>query len=174
MDEDESAQIMGIPLYILIIVIIATISLAAIMGFMVTRDASIERVEIEDVEIDGERKEEIICDDERDDGTAYYRGVEREAENGSGTVGPDSGYDGNLTITVYDENGNEMPGVDVKATGPGVEAVGTTNVSGQVELSLEGLHLPPGEENDKITVEATAEGFIGDETASETIWVKRG
>ncbi len=173
-DMDEDAQIMGIPLYILIIVIIATISLAAIMGFMVTRDAPINNVDIGRVEIDGEMQDDLTCDDIREDGYAYYKGSERpDPEDEGESISPESDYSRNLTVTVYDEDGNEMPGVDVEARGAGVDAVGTTNVSGQVELSLEGLHLAPGEEDAQITVEATADGLIGPETASDTIWVVR-
>ena len=171
---DEDAQIMGIPLYILIIVIIATISLAAIMGFMVTRDAPINNVDISRVEIDEELEDDLICDDIREDGYAYYKGSERPDEDGEGTIQPEEGYSEYLVVTVYDEDGNEMPGVDVEASGAGVDSVGTTNGTGQVELSLDGLHLTPGEENNQVEVEATSDGLIGPETATATIWVIRG
>ncbi len=173
-DKDEEAQIMGIPLYILIIVIIATISLAAIMGFMVTREASINNVEIRDVEIDGELEDELYCDDIREDGHAYYKGSERpHPDDPDDTLPPEGNYSEHLIVTVYDEDGNEMPGVDVELTGAGVDSVGTTNGTGQVELSLDGLHLTPGEDNAKLEVEATADGLIGSETASASIWVRR-
>lgn len=179
-DKDEDAQIMGIPLYILIIVIIATISLAAIMGFMVTRDAGIERVEIEQVKIDGELNEDVVCDDIRNEGEykegyAYYKGSERpDKEDGESTLDPVEGYDENLVVTVFDEDDNKMADVKVKATGAGIDEVGTTNNSGQLEIPLDGVSLPPGVDNDEIKIEAESEGFVGPETATTTIWVVRG
>jgi len=137
--------------------------------------ASIDDVDIHPVEIDGELEDELYCDDIREDGHAYYKGSERpHPDDPDDTLPPEHNYSEELFVTVYDEDGNEMDGVDVELSGAGVESVGTTNDTGQAALSLDGLHLTPGEDNAKLEVEATADGLIGSETAEASIWVLRG
>ncbi len=182
-EEDEDAQIMGIPLYILLIVIIAAVSLAAILGFMVTTEPSIDEIRIHDVyhgehedvgDIYGYQSSVYVEDIDEDSGIAYYRGSERpDPEDPDGTLSPAEGYDTHLVVTIYNEEGSPMSGVDVEAEGAGVSSVGTTNASGIVELSLDGCRLRRNQNNAQITVTGTYEGLIGSESVRTNIWVQR-
>ncbi len=174
--DNEDAQIMGIPLYILLIVIIAAISLAAILGFMVTTEPKIDDLRIHSVAHGdaNETYDRIIAEEIYEDGRAYYMGSERpDPDDESNTLRPERGYDEFLVVTAYDEDGSPMAGVDIEATGAGVSSVATTNASGMAELSLDGCRLLQNENHAQIELSATYEGLIGTESVSSSIWVER-
>ncbi|MEF8874833.1 MAG: hypothetical protein V5A88_09240 [Candidatus Thermoplasmatota archaeon] len=174
--DNEGGQIMGIPLYILLIVIIAAISLAAILGFMVTSEPKIDEIRIHSVQHGDSNStyDSILVEERYDDGRAYYKGSERpDPDDESNTLRPERGYDQNLVVTAYDEEGNPMAGVDIEATGAGVSSVATTNASGMAELDLDGCRLLQNEDNAKIELTATYEGLIGENSVSNSIWVER-
>ncbi|MFP3871976.1 MAG: hypothetical protein ACOCTR_01775 [Candidatus Natronoplasma sp.] len=174
-EDDEYAQIMGIPLYILLIVIIAAVSLAAILGFMVTTEPKIDDVRVHEVQHGtNETHESVICEELYEDGRAYYKGSERpDPDDSDNTLPPEKEYDEYLVVTIYDEDGNVMAGVDVEAEGAGASAVATTNSTGQAELDLDGCRLRQNEDHAKIEIEASYEGLIGTESVQTSIWVER-
>ncbi len=163
-NDDDTGQIMGIPLYILLIVIIAAVSLAAILGFMVTSSPTIDRIQTM-VDQGASSETKVVCDTIESDGTAHP----------SGKV--------NLQVKVIDENGDPVQNVDVHAEGAGVNAVGTTNESGMIPAPRGGqggfeisgsVYLPPNVDSDKIVIKAERSGTIGTQSAETSVWVTRG
>ncbi len=167
-NDDDTGQIMGIPLYILLIVIIAAVSLAAILGFMVTSSPTIQRINTT-VDQGGNEQSKVILEEIADDGKATTTATTY------------------LQVKVIDENGDPVQNVDVHAEGAGVTAVGTTNESGMIPASGGGhgggkggfdigdsVYLPPNVDSRKITIKAERSGTIGTQTKETTVWVVRG
>ncbi len=155
---DQSGQIMGIPLYILLIVLIAVVSLSAILGFLVTSSPTIDRVEAKVTHRYGGRPDAPLeCDRILDDGTAK----------------PDD--DPYIVVYVRDENGDPMQNIDVHITGCGADASGTTNYTGQISVVLdkEDIRLEPNQENGKMIITAVQNGMIGSQKKKTSLWVVR-
>ena len=147
--EDEKGALEGLPLYLIILVVIAGVGTAIIAGWMM----SAQSTELGSIEYDLGR------DIEGDQLDLRYP----PAEGGWN--------DTTMTVTAYDDNGDTLEGVTVSLDGCGAgdidQPVGQTDGDGEVDFSLdrEDLRVPDGESHGHITI--TAE-YTGDTTRTET------
>lgn len=166
--------VIGLPLRLLIMVVIAAVSLVAITGFIIVSGPKLDRIEYGAINIAGQELDKVICDDlltksteKHPVGSRLYRGSPRV--NDSGSVAADPNYDTHLKIYVYDIDGEPLAGVVVTAEGTGVHDAGKTNGDGYVEISLEGCFLQPGEDVDTITITAEYSGTLGMQEKSTVV-----
>jgi hypothetical protein len=164
---DEHASLEGLPLYILIMVIIAAVSLAAILGFMIYATPGIGDIKVDSILINGVNESKVVCDKIEPDGTAVYQG---------GMTPPVAGYDEYLKITVYQagKGRTPLPGVDLVATSDcGVTDANKTDKDGFATISLKNCELAPGQDIGTITIKAKYPGLIGTQEKSTTVQVIR-
>ncbi len=145
----EDGAVVGLPLYILITVVVAAVALAAILSFMVTSGPSITSWVIE---INGNQTK-VIKAQTQADGRALWSG--------------------DVTITVYDQNGHPLPNVKVVLDGCGITEAGQTDANGQVTIHLNNVTLPSGVQQDEIQVKMQYPGLIGEQTKTDTLTVIR-
>ncbi len=146
----EEGAVVGLPLYILITVVVAAVALAAILSFMVTSGPSINSWVIKV----GNNQTKVIKAQTQTDGTAKWTG--------------------DVTISVYDQNGHPLPNVKVVLDGCGVVEAGQTDQRGNVTIHLTDVTLPSGVQEDEIQVNMQYPGLIGQQTKTDTLTVIRG
>ncbi len=141
----EEGDVIGLPLYILIAVVVAAVALAAILSFMVTSGPTISDWNIQPKQINATT----------DDVTGQAK------------------WSGYVNITVYDQNGHPLSNVNVLLEGCGITMGGTTNAHGMVSLYLKNVTLPKNVQADKIKVTMSYPGLIGEQTKTDNILVIR-
>ncbi len=151
----EEGAVVGLPLYILIAVVVAAVALAAILSFMVTSGPSIGNWTIN---IGGKNTREIKCTDVHSDGTVWYNNTQY----------------GDFEITVYDQNGHTLPNVKVMIEGCGITEANHTNPQGYAKLSLKGVHLQSGQQDDEIKITLKYPGLVGEQSKTDSIIVIKG
>ncbi|MFP3871645.1 MAG: hypothetical protein ACOC55_04780 [Candidatus Natronoplasma sp.] len=141
---DERGALEGLPLYLIILVVIAGVGTAIIAGWMMSSQST----ELESIEYDLGTK---IDGDQLD-----------LSEDWGQTT---------MTVTAYDDNGDTLEGVTVSIEGCGAgdidQPVAQTDEDGEADFTLhrEDLNVPDGESYGQITI--TAE-YTGETTRTET------
>ena len=146
--KNRKGGIEGLPLQLMIVIMVATLGTAIIIGWMgnIEEPHSISRVEVDSGEID-------------------LTGVSSSYSGNSTVRGANNLYKANedVVISVYDQNGNPLPGATVVLTGLGVNDSnsttphGTTNEDGTVVFS--DLRIRMTGHVGYITVEVSKSGY---------------
>jgi len=137
-------SIKSIIFYIILISIIALISLAIILNFVVQ---TAERSEVVvEFYIGGEKIDKIICTKVDANNNSYY-----DCENNPCI----------LDVFVY-KDGETAKNVWVILDGCGIKSSQKTNEKGYASFSLKGLYLPSGISKDKLTVKVLSHEFYID------------
>lgn len=128
---DDNGDVLGMPLQMIIMVVIAGISLTIIIAWVLSIQGSTFfdnsiRIEMNGVEI-----------------------VDLESTDVGSTI----------DITFYDTDGNKVEGASVSIEGLDVFEHGTTDSDGVVSLTLNGLELPPSSNSGHIYISAEKTGF---------------
>jgi len=116
-------------------------------------------IEIHPIMIDGYNSTIVVCDDIRENGTAYYRGSERPTQDGDGTLPPEEDYDEHFVVSVYNQNDEPMEEVKIRAQGAEVDSQDETNSTGHAKLSLDGCKLHSHEYASLIEIETITENI---------------
>lgn len=136
--EDEDA-ILGMPLYMLVMVIIAALGIAIVAVWMTT-DPGLDRAEVE------------------------ATGTEPGARDYPDEVTYlEHGYNYDITVRAIDENGNPISGATVALQGPNIDmTVQTEGDDGEAVINYE-AELPTNVNSDtiEITIEYEAGGLLG-------------
>ncbi len=148
----EKGAVVGLPLYILIAVVVAAVSLAVILSFMVSKAPTVASWDI--------TPPKLYCKTDNTTGKAYF---DPSLNNNTDHV----------TIKVYDENGNPLSGVQVKIEGCGIHDADYTNGVGVVSFNVSGVYLDKNVNIDYITVTFTYQGTLGEESKTTSIPVIR-
>lgn len=142
--EDEKGALEGLPLYLIILVVIAGVGTAIIAGWMMSAEST------------------------------ELGSIEYEIPNEENTTGQlDISEDGERTIYVYtyDQNGDSLEGVTVSIDGCGAgdidEPVERTGKEGEASFKVEksDLYIPEDKDHGKIEIKAE---YKGDTTRTET------
>lgn len=148
----ERGGVIGLPLYILIAVVVAAVSLAVILSFMVSKAPTVKSWDI--------TPPKIYCKTDPNTGKAFF----------------DPSINNNtkhITIKVYDENGNPLSNVQVRIEGCGIHDADFTNGSGMVKFDVSKVYLDKNVNIDYITVKFIYQGTLGEESKTASIPVIR-
>lgn len=138
---DENGAIESMPLQLLIMVIIAGIVIAIVLGWLFS--------------IQGPRS---IKDIEVRDGNTIISHITYDA--GTGKVEPKR-----VIVKIYDQDSNPLAGALVVISGSGVNDFGTTNDKGEVKLDVSEARLPSqGSPIGHISIQAEKSGYLKLET----------
>jgi hypothetical protein len=132
--KNEKAQVLGLPMYLIIIMIVAVAVIAAVLFMLPRGSKSIQAVVTENF---------LISEDPGATGMGEYTF---------------SSYSVSVLVTTNDENADPISSATVTLTGAGTSGSGTTDANGLVTISV----TPTLEENEKdayMQLEIKASGY---------------
>jgi hypothetical protein len=166
---DDYWAVVGLPLKLLVMVVIAGVCLVAILGFIVVSSPHLDIIRIGPINNgDYPEKDCIVCDNLSHEGYYYYRGVKRTIAGYE--YEPDPDFSSHLVIRIINDKGDPMADVRVDAEGCGVHSSGVTDGHGYVKLSLYGCYLRSCA-IDEIKIIAKHSGTFGEEIKTSSVSV---
>ncbi len=108
---------------------------------------------VEEVETELDPPGKIICDEGEPNGTV------------TPSLIPE------LTVRVYDEDGEPIANLDVKIEGAGLNNTIITNGTGEASLELDGVYLPAGVDQERIELRITIDHLTGSTTITKVVGV---
>ncbi len=149
----EKGAVVGLPLYILIAVVVAAVSLAVILSFMVRSVPTLTSWDI---------TPKVIYVKTANDSKAYY---DPALNNNTYT----------LLIRTLDQDGHPMSDVKVYLSGCGVNEGGVTDKNGELRFNLTklGIFLDKNVNQGEIKVVFKYQGNLGEEKKEDSILVIR-